>query len=82
MKTLILAASLVLGIAALPAAASAQDLPPCGPDRTDKCVQAYAGAGSYATHGERRARRGYRNAHHNWRHHGNRSWGHRNRRHR
>lgn len=45
MKTLILAASMVLGAAVIPAAASAQDYPPCSRDVTDKCMQTHEGGG-------------------------------------
>ena len=70
MKTLIVAASLILGVAAIPVVASAQDYPPCGPGQTDKCTQTYEGHG---TTRPRRARRARSNWHvHNAWHHANR----------
>ncbi|HEX5182876.1 MAG TPA: hypothetical protein VFW19_06955 [Allosphingosinicella sp.] len=83
MKTLILTASLVLGIAAIPVAASAQDYPPCGHGVTDKCTQTHEGMGGHAMMGHHHMRHhmrhhGHMKHHmkHHMRHHGHHHGGH------
>ncbi len=68
MKTLIVAASLVLGIAVLPAAASAQDYPPCSHGVTDKCTQTHEGGGDMMM-GDHHMRHHHTRHHHMMRHH-------------
>lgn len=68
MKTLIVAASVVLGIAVLPVAASAQDYPPCSRDVTDKCTQTHEGGG-WAAGDDHMRHHMMHNMRHHMRHH-------------
>ena len=68
MKTLILTASLVLGVVALPTAASAQDYPPCSRDVTDKCMQTHEGGG-HMMMGDHMMRHHHGMRQHHMRHH-------------
>ncbi|HEY1605117.1 MAG TPA: hypothetical protein VGF77_05925 [Allosphingosinicella sp.] len=76
MKTLILTAGLVLGIAAIPVAASAQDYPPCGHDVTDKCTQTHEGMGGGHMMGHHMRHHGHHHMRHHMRHHGHHHGGH------
>ncbi|HEX4739362.1 MAG TPA: hypothetical protein VH331_17580 [Allosphingosinicella sp.] len=69
MKKLILAASLVLGVAVIPAAASAQDYPPCGRDVTDKCMQTREGGGHMMMGDHHHMMRHHHMRHHTHHHH-------------